>query len=171
MDKVQKRKDKLKPKKLFSINSVVYDDGIICGVCIEYRDLGRLKNQKVVVPSEDDFISSVRSILPSSLGYIRKLVNMIFTDVDNHDVDGASKIARVTVDIYSDGFVDADFGEIVQGQRGAPKTWRLAPNEFYQYIESRVGKLSPPFRALHSPEDIDEDELPEENTEKTAMIS
>jgi hypothetical protein len=146
--KSEERKQKLKPKKLFTISTLVYDDGVVSGMCIEYKDIGRLKNQKVIVMDEVEFIGSVRSILPSSIPAIEKVVQLIFTDINNHSADGCEKFAKVTVDLYSDGFIDGDFSEIQKGKRGAPKAWRLNPADFFRTIEARVGNLSSPFKAL-----------------------
>jgi len=145
---IQERKEKIKPKKLFSINAVIYDDGVISGTCMEFRDLGRCKNQKLIIPAEDDFLASVRSILPSVMDSIEPLVHFIFADIEAKDLEGTEKFARVGVDIYSDGFVDCDFGEIIKGTRGAPKTWRMAPHEFFRTVDAKVGKLSPPLKSL-----------------------
>jgi hypothetical protein len=144
---VQQRKE-AKPKKLFTINATIFDDGIISGLCIEYRDLGRLKNQKCIVPGFDDFISSVRSLIPSSLPLVEPLAQQIFDDVEVQDTEHCEKIGRVVIDIYNDGYVDSDFGEIMQGQRGAPKTWRLEPRDFVDMVEARVGQLKAPFQPL-----------------------
>jgi hypothetical protein len=144
---VQQRKE-AKPKKVFTINAIVYDDGIVSGTCIEYRDLGRLKNQKCIVPDHEEFMSCVRSLVPSSVDTIERLSQQIFDDIDVHDTELCEKIGRVVVDIYNDGYIDCDFGEVIQGQRGAPKTWRLTPNSFFDAVESRVGQLTSPFKAL-----------------------
>lgn len=145
---IQQRKEKIKPKKLFSINAVIYDDGVVSGTCIEYRDLGRCKNQKLIVPSGDDFLASVRSLLPGATQSIEPLVNLIFGDIEAKDTEGCEKIARICVDLYSDNVVDCDFGEIIKGSRGAPKTWRLAPNDFFRAIDAKVGKLSTQLKSL-----------------------
>ena len=48
----------------------------------------------------------------------------------------------------TDGYVATDMGEIVQGDRGAPKTWRLDPRDFMGMVEARVGQLTTPFQPL-----------------------
>jgi hypothetical protein len=146
-DPVQDRKE-AKPKKVFTINAIVFDDGIMSGTCIEYRDLGRLKNQKCIVPGLDDFIASVRSIVPSVVPVIEPLAQQIFIDVEVTDTEDCEKIGRVVVDVYNDGFIDCDFGEIVKGARGAPKTWRQEPRDFFDMVETRVGELTGPFTPL-----------------------
>jgi hypothetical protein len=146
-DPVEERKE-AKPIKLFTINAFVYDDGVISGTLIEYRTLGRLKNQKCIVPDGDDFISCVRSIVPSAVYAIEPLVKQINDDLEHEDTQECEKIGKVVVDVYNDGFVDTDFGEIVKGPRGAPKTWRLQPNDFFNAIEVQVGQLTSPFQTL-----------------------
>jgi hypothetical protein len=148
IDKVEDRKEKVKPTKLFSITAFVYDDGVISGTCTEIRDLGRMKAQKLIVPDPDEFIASVRSIVPSAAGSIQELVEFIFNDIGCTDLDGSEKIAKTTVDIYSDGYIDCDFAEIIKGTRGAPKAWRLTPNDFFKSIEASVGNLTKPFKLL-----------------------
>lgn len=150
-DKTEDRKEKVKPTKLFSITAFVYDDGVIAGTCTEIRDLGRMKAQKVIIPDSNDFITSVRSILPSIVPTIQELVEYIFNDIGCTDIDGSEKIAKTTVDIYSDGFIDCDFAEIIKGTRGAPKAWRLTPNDFFRAIENSVGNLTKPFKQLSTP--------------------
>jgi len=147
---IEKRKEKIKPKKLFSIIIHIWSDGVLSGGGIEYRNLGRLKNQKMIVPDKDDFLACVRSILPSTVATIEPVLEAVYGDVDCEDMDGCEKIAKVTVDIYSDGYIDSDFSEIIKGNRGAPKNWRLAPNEFVRTVEGRLGKLSESFRPLIS---------------------
>jgi hypothetical protein len=146
-DPVQDRKE-AKPKKVFTINAVIFDDGIMGGTCIEYRDLGRLKNQKCIVPGYDDFLACVRSIVPSSIDAIEPLTQQIFDDVEVTDAEDCEKIGRIVVDIYNDGFIDCDFGEVVKGTRGAPKTWRQEPRDFFDMVESRVGQLTTPLKPL-----------------------
>jgi hypothetical protein len=146
-DPVQDRKE-AKPVKVFTINAIVFDDGIMGGTCIEYRDLGRLKAQKCIVPGYDDFIASVRSIVPSTVPAIEPLAQQIFDDVEVTDTEHCEKIGRIVVDIYNDGFIDTDFGEVVKGTRGAPKTWRQEPRDFFDMVESRVGQLTTPLTPL-----------------------
>ena len=147
-DKTEERKEKVKPLKLFSITAFVFDDGVISGTCTEIRDLGRMKAQKVIVPDSHEFMTCVRSVIPSAVPAIEELVEFIFNDIGCTDIDGSEKIAKVTVDIYSDGFIDCDFAEIVKGSRGAPKAWRLMPNDFFRAIENSVGNLTKPFKQL-----------------------
>lgn len=146
-DKTEERKE-AKPKKVFTISTIVFDDGVLSGTCVEYRDLGRLKNQKCIVPDGDDFITCVRSIVPSAVFPIQVLVDTIFEDLEYTDTADCEKIGKVVVDIYNDGFIDCDFGEIVKGSRGAPKTWRLNSKDFFDAIDCRVGKLSSCFQSL-----------------------
>lgn len=148
-DPVEERKE-AKPLKVFTINAIIWDDGVVSATMIEYRTLGRLKNQKCIVPDGDDFISCVRSLVPSAVDSIQPLVKQISKDLEIEDAEECEKIGKVVVDIYNDGFIDCDFGEIVKGPRGAPKTWRLSPNDFFSAIEVQVGNLTPPFRTLDS---------------------
>lgn len=153
-DKTEERKEKVKPTKLFSITAFVYDDGVIAGTCTEIRDLGRMKAQKLIVPDSKDFIDSIRSVIPSAVPAITELVEFIFNDIGCTDLDGSEKIAKTTVDIYSDGYIDCDFAEIVKGTRGAPKAWRLTPKDFFKSIENSVGNLTKPFKLLSSNSNI-----------------
>jgi hypothetical protein len=146
-DQVEERKE-AKPIKVFTINAIVFDDGVVSGTCVEYRTLGRLKNQKCIVPDGDDFIACVRSIVPSVVDAVEPVVKQIFKDLEVEDTEECEKIGKVVIDIYNDGFIDCDFGEIVKGPRGAPKTWRLSARDFFDAIETQVGNLTPPFKML-----------------------
>lgn len=167
MGQIEKRKKKLKPRKLFTVVANVYDDGILAGYGIEYRNMGRLKNQKMVVPGKEDFITCVRSIVPSAIPTIEKVVNAVYEDADVEESEGSEKIAKVTIDIYSDSFIDSDFSELNKGPRGAPRAWRLSPNEFINNIKNRLGDLSENFRPLltsgSTPEVLMEDKEDEED--------
>ena len=148
-DAIEKRRDRdEKPKKLFSVVVNIYDDGVLSGCGIEYRNLGRMKMQKLVIPDGQDFLSSVRSIIPSAIDKIETLVNAVYKDHDIEDAEESEKIGKVTVDIYSDGYVDGDFCELVKGSRGAPKSWRLPPQDFVSMVESRAGSLGETFKPL-----------------------
>lgn len=147
-DKLEERKEKIKPKKLFSVVVNIYDDGVLSGYGVEYRNVGRLKNQKLIFPAKDEFLSTVRSILPSAVKTIEPVLQAVYGDIDCEDTDGCEKVAKTVVDIYSDGFIDCDFSEIIKGSRGAPKNWRLSPHEFLRTVEGRLGKLGESFRPL-----------------------
>jgi len=144
---IEKRKEKIKPKKLYSVVGIIFDDGTTSGYGVEYRDMGRLKNQKMLVPSKEDFIASVRTIVPSAIPVIERLLDLIYGDVDDNE-GGHEKTASVTVDIYSDGFITTDFGEFVKGVRGPAKCWRLTPHDFVSSINARLGRLSDSFKPL-----------------------
>jgi hypothetical protein len=147
-DAVEERQEKIKPTKLFSIVAFVFDDGVISGYGTEFRNMGRLKNQKLIFPAKEELISSIRSIVPSTYPVVESLIDGIYADIGIEDNEGNEKFGKVTVDIYSDGFVDCDFSEIVKGPRGAPKAWRLPANDFISAISNRVGRLSEKFQPL-----------------------
>jgi len=148
MDKVEERKEKVKPQKLFTVNLVIFDDGIVSGFGIEYRNMGRLKNQKLIVPGKEEFESLVRSLVPTALPIIQPVVDVIYKDLEVEDVEGSEKFGKVTIDIYSDSFIDCDFAEIQKGPRGAPKAWRLPAHDFINAIDNRLGHLSKSFKSL-----------------------
>jgi len=146
-DKVEDRKEKIKPKKIFSVVGIIFDDGTTSGYGVEYRDMGRLKNQKLIVPAHDDFLSCVRSIIPSSIPIIEDVVELFYGDNEDNDT-GHEKTASVTIDIYNDGFVTTDFGEYIKGARGPAKCWRLTPPEFMSMVSNRLGRLADTFKPL-----------------------
>ncbi len=147
-DAVEERKEKVKPTKLFTITAFVFDDGLISGYAMEYRNMGRLKNQKLIFPAKEEAISSIRSIIPSAYPIVEKLIDTIYADIGVEDSEGSEKFGKTTVDIYSDGFVDCDFAEILKGSRGAPKAWRLPAHDFVRSIENRLGRLGETFKPL-----------------------
>jgi hypothetical protein len=147
-DPVQQRKE-AKPVKLFSISAVLWDDGCLSGsTCTEIRNIGRSKNQKCIVPGHDEFLSCVRSLVPSVMPAIEPLAQQVYDDMEVEDSEHCEKIGKFTVDVYNDGFLDVSCGEIVQGQRGAPKTWLMEPRDFLEMVEARVGQLTAPFTPL-----------------------
>jgi len=144
---IEKRKEKVKPTKLFSIIAVIYDDGTTAGYGVEYKDMGRLKNQKLIFPCRDECLSSIRSIIPSAIPPIEELVNLIYDDLKYTD-SGNEKTASINIDIYSDGFITTDFGEYIKGARGPAKCWRLTPVDFIGTVKARLGNLSDYFKPL-----------------------
>lgn len=148
MDNVEKREENLKPVKLFSLTVFIYDDGVLSGYGVEYRNMGRLKNQKLIVPGKEEFLSCVRSIVPTAIPTIESVVELLYGDLGVEDSEGSEKMARIVIDIYNDGFIDGDFSEFVKGNRGAPKAWRLSPQEFNTVLNARVGNLSTQFKGL-----------------------
>ena len=149
-DAVQKRKDAdQKPKKLFSFVGYIWDDGNMSGYGWEYRDMGRMKNQKMSFPDKDEFLSSIRSIVPSAMPIVEDVVNAVYGDNTVTDTIETEKCGKVTFDIYSDGFIDCDFAEILKGARGAPKAWRASPRDFISAMEHQIGSgNSETFKAL-----------------------
>jgi hypothetical protein len=150
-DKVEERKEKLKPTKLFSVVCVVYDDSVLAGQLISLENCGRLKNQKIMYTGADagkDFLSNVRSVIPSSIPYIQDLVMRIEKDSDIQDCIDTEKIAKVTVDIFSDSIVTCDFCELIKKDRGAPKAWRKEPKTFIADLKLQVGNLVEVFKPL-----------------------
>ena len=141
-DKLDKRKENAKPVKLFSISAMVWCDGLVSGQLVEYLTFGRMKNQKQLFIGEDaakDFLSTVRSQVPSAIPTIEGIVETIQSDASVEDTLEAKKIGKVNVDIYNDSYVEVDFCELVQGSRGAPKAWRLQPRDFVDAMESLIG--------------------------------
>ena len=144
---IEERKEKIKPKKLYSVIGIIFDDGTTSGYGVEYTDMGRLKNQKMISPTKEDFIASVRTVVPSAIPAIEKLLDLVYGDLSDNE-SGHEKTASVTVDIYSDGFVSTDFGEFVKGARGPAKCWRLTPHDFIGSVNARLGRLSESFKPL-----------------------
>jgi len=151
-DKVEERKEKdERPLKLFSVVCLVYDDGNISGQLLSIEPYGRLKNQKIMYTGADagkDFLSNVRSVIPSSIPYIQDLVMRIEKDSDIQDCIDTEKIAKVTVDIFSDSVVTCDFCELIKKDRGAPKAWRKEPTTFIADLKLQVGNLVDVFKPL-----------------------
>jgi hypothetical protein len=147
-DKVEERKEKVKPTKLFTITTFVYDDGVLSGYGTEYRNMGRLKNQKLIFPGKEELVSSIRSMIPSAFPTVEPLIDAIYADVGIEDSEGSEKFGKATIDIYSDGFIDCDFSEIIKGSRGAPKAWRLPARDFVSAIANRLGRLGDTFKPL-----------------------
>lgn len=150
-DKVEEREEKLKPVKLFSIVCTVFDDGILAGQLISLESYGRLKNQKVLYTGADagkDFISTVRGVIPSAVDKIEPLVLQIEKDSEVEDCTDTEKIAKVTIDIFSDSVITCDFCDLVKGDRGAPKAWRKEPRTFISDLKYQVGSLGEVFKPL-----------------------
>lgn len=141
-DKVEERKEKIKPTKLYSIVANIWSDGIISGSLISYETFGRSKGQKVLYTGQDagvDFLSAIRSIVPSAVPTVEGIVNQIEKDAEHEDATDCQKVGKVSIDIFSDSYVSIDCSEIIQGDRGAPKAWRLQPKEFINAMGSLVG--------------------------------
>lgn len=141
-DKVEERKDTIKPTKLFSVIANIWNDGVVSGQLIEIAQWGRSKGQKVLYTGEDagkDFLSVVRGVIPSAIPTIEGLVMQLEKDAEHEDTAECEKVGKVTLSIFSDGFVDVDMSEMVSGARGAPKAWRLHPKDFISAMGSLVG--------------------------------
>lgn len=50
------------------------------------------------------------------------------------------KIFIATFDMWDDGEITHDLVEKVQGERGAPKSWRLDPPEFMASVKARLSE-------------------------------
>lgn len=148
-DPVEKRREKdEKPRKLFSFKAFVFDDGNLAGYGWEYRDMGRMKNQKMSFPAKEEFIAEIRSQIPSALPVVQDVIEAVYNDNGVTDTIETEKIGQVSFDIYSDGMIDTDFAEVMKGSRGAPKAWRRTPNEFIQSLGYSVGALGDTFKPL-----------------------
>jgi hypothetical protein len=60
--------------------------------------------------------------------------------------------------IWDDGEITRDLVEKVQGERGAPKAWRLEPRDFASSVKQVVGDKTKIFEALLAALDISEEE-------------
>ena len=149
-DKVEERKEKdQKPKKLFSFVAQIFDCGTISGYGWEYRDIGKIRNQKMAFPTKEEFIAEIRSQMPSALPVVEDVLNAVYDANEKVDTEKSQKIATIGFDIYSSGFVDKDCCIIERPVGpGAPKAWRKEPRTFISDLKYLVGDLSDTFEPL-----------------------
>lgn len=62
-------------------------------------------------------------------------------------------------DIWDDGEITRDLIEKVQGERGAPKAWRLEPRDFASAVKANMGDKTKIFEQLLAALDIPLDEM------------
>jgi hypothetical protein len=62
-------------------------------------------------------------------------------------------------EIWTDGEITRDLVEKVQGERGAPKAWRLEPRDFALSVKKTVGDKTHLFESLLAALDIPVDEM------------
>jgi hypothetical protein len=149
-DKVQERKDKdQKPKVLYTIQAKIWEDGIWSGKLISGELYGR-ERVKAIYTSGDDFLAAVRSVVPSAIDKIEGLVKAIDRDAGTTEKMENSVVGQVKVDIFSNGVIDVDFAEMVQGPIGRPKAWRMTPDQFLPSMRSVTGSAVEPLKSLPS---------------------
>ncbi len=68
-------------------------------------------------------------------------------------------IFTMKFDIWDDGEITRDLIEKVQGERGAPKAWRLEPRDFAASMKATVGEKTKIFEQLLAALDISVDEM------------
>lgn len=68
-------------------------------------------------------------------------------------------IFTMKFDIWDDGEITRDLIEKVQGERGAPKAWRLEPRDFAMSVKATVGDKTKIFEQLLAALDISVDEM------------
>lgn len=146
---IEKRKEKdSKPKLLFSLQCNVWDDGIISAKLIENSQYGR-ERVKVIHPSGNDFLAAIRSVVPAATDKVTPLVKAIDGDAGTTEVKESERVGIIKVDIYSNGFIDADFFELIHGANGRPKAWRRFYNEFADAMKN-IGDAIEPLKQLGS---------------------
>ncbi len=62
-------------------------------------------------------------------------------------------------DLWDDGEITRDLIEKVQGERGAPKAWRLEPRDFASAVKANLGDKTKIFEQLLASLDITVDEM------------
>ncbi len=55
---------------------------------------------------------------------------------------------KMAFEIWDDGEITRDLVEKVQGERGAPKAWRMEPRDFISSVKATVGDKTKVFEAL-----------------------
>jgi hypothetical protein len=149
VDPSEERKKKSKPHVVFNITADVWDDGVISGIMTEKRKMGR-KMTKYIYDSASDFIAAARCLSQSQTNTFEDLAHSIEKGWETEDKDGSEVIGKVTVDIYSDGYVTSDTAELVSGTRGPKKSWRLIPKDFVDSMESFIGSGADSIKKLPS---------------------
>ena len=71
----------------------------------------------------------------------------------------AKVIFKMSFDIWDDGEITRDLVEKVQGERGAPKAWRMEPRDFAASLKATIGDKTKLFEALLASLDITVDEM------------
>jgi hypothetical protein len=73
----------------------------------------------------------------------------------------AKVIFKMSFDIWDDGEITRDLVEKVQGERGAPKAWRLEPRDFAASVKANIGASDKTkiFEAILASLDISVDEM------------
>lgn len=74
--------------------------------------------------------------------------------------DKPQKLFEMSFEIWDDGQITRDLIELVRGDRGAPKKWRLEPRDFINSVKAQVvgGKMDL-LVAIMASMDVNMDEL------------
>lgn len=68
-------------------------------------------------------------------------------------------VFKMAFEIWDDGEITRDLLEKVQGERGAPKAWRMEPRDFISSVKATVGDKTKVFEALLKSLDFTVEEL------------
>ena len=68
-------------------------------------------------------------------------------------------IFTMKFEIWDDGEITRDLVEKVQGERGAPKAWRLEPRDFSASVKAVIGEKLKVFEQILASLDVSVDEM------------
>lgn len=129
-----------KAVKTFGVAVDVWDDGTLSPLFVEYANIGRRKNQKIIHQSSESFLKAIKQQLPTVHDELKEFVETIEPEMGIEDAEECQKIGLMELTIYNDAFVDKEFQEIVRGNgRGAPRKWRQEFSDFQHAMSQQIG--------------------------------
>ena len=147
-DAIEARKEKdEKPKNLYTINCNIWNDNKYSGKFWENGvKFGREKNKMAYV-SGSEFIASMRAIIPSAVPKLEALIMRIDSDAgDEQDSDPKDNeiIAKITINVYSNSFIEVDGGAIMKfSGPGRPKLFRMGLKDLMEHIHIGTSNEEP----------------------------
>jgi hypothetical protein len=129
-----------KPVKTHSVLVDVWDDGTLSPLFVEFANIGRRKNQKIIHQSAESFLKSIKAELPQAHDELEQFVETIEPEMGIEDAEECNKIGLMELTVWSDGGIEKEFQEIVRGTgRGAPKKWRQEFPDFQHAMGQQIG--------------------------------
>jgi hypothetical protein len=128
-----------KPTKVFLVKSELADDGVFTTMFYEFCQIGRKKQQKVLYRSVDEYISRIKDLLPYCGDQLEEYLKHLANDNQVIDSEGAKRIGEMNITVWSDAYIQKQFIEVCQSDRGAPTKSVVELFDFKQAMEAQVG--------------------------------
>lgn len=137
--KIHEERAQTKPVKVFVIKAELADDGVFTTMFYELCQVGRKKNQKVLYRGVNEYIDRMKEVLPYCGETLEDFCQHLAVDNQVIDVQESKRIGEINITVWSDSYIQKQYVELVQADRGAPVKSVVEGSDFTYAMRQLVG--------------------------------